>query len=268
MTDYLRLLDIAKAAVDIASELLRTHRPGELTTKGDRDMATDVDFAIEHRVRAFLREATPDIAFLGEEEGSQGAASELIWALDPVDGTANFVHGIPLCGTSLGLIKGDQPVLGVIDLPFLGTRYTAAEGGGAHANGIPITVSHADDIAEAVVAIGDYAVGDNARQRNRLRLAVTHQLAARAQRVRMHGSAAIDLAWLAHGKLDALITLSNKPWDMAAGVVIAREAGAHLVDSDGSSHHLYSQATIGAGPELVAAVLQLVSAAQAELSKH
>jgi myo-inositol-1(or 4)-monophosphatase len=115
-----------------------------------------------------------------------------------------------------------------------------------------------------VVAIGDYAVGTDAPQRNRLRLAVTGQLAAQAQRVRMHGSAATDLAWLASGRIDALITLSNKPWDMAAGVVIAREAGAHIVDKDGSRHSLHSQATIGAGPRLIEPLLCLVKDARAE----
>jgi myo-inositol-1(or 4)-monophosphatase len=258
MTDYSDLLEIASAAVDIAADLIRTHRPGTLTTKGDRDMATEVDFAIEQRVRSFLRDATSNIGFLGEEEGSKGDNSDLMWALDPIDGTANFVHGIPLCGVSLGLVEDNRPILGVIDLPFLGTRYSAAENQGAYANGTPIAVSKTEGLAQAIVAIGDYAVGDNAHQRNRLRLAVTGQLAAQAQRVRMHGSAAVDLAWLAHGKIDALITLSNKPWDMAAGVIIAREAGAHVIDKDGSPHSLRSHATIGAGPELIASIMQIV----------
>jgi len=264
MTDYFDLLNIASAAVDIAADLLQTHRPGVLTAKGDRDMATEVDYAIEHRVRTFLHDATPSIGFLGEEEGNLGGKSELMWALDPIDGTANFVHGIPLCGVSLGLVRENRPVLGVIDLPFLGTRYTAFEDNGAYANGTPIAVSTTDRLDQAIVAIGDYAVGDNAQQRNQLRLAVTEQLAATVQRVRMHGSAAVDLAWLAHGKLDALITLSNKPWDMAAGVIIAREAGAQVVDKDGTPHTLQSQATIAAGPGLIASVQRLVGDAQAE----
>jgi myo-inositol-1(or 4)-monophosphatase len=266
MTDHTKLLDIASAAIDIAAELIRTHRPGELTAKGDRDMATEVDFAIERQVRAFLKGATPDISFLGEEEGPRGAVAELMWALDPIDGTANFVHGIPLCGASLGLVHAAQPVLGVIDLPFLGTRYTAFAGGGAYANGSRIHVSQTGALARAIVAIGDYAVGDDAAERNRLRLAVTHQLAARAQRVRMHGAAAVDLAWLAQGKLDAIVTLSNKPWDMAAGVVIAREAGAQIADCDGARYSLEARATIGAHPRLMPQLVQLLRDAQDAVS--
>lgn len=262
MTDYIELLKIASAAVDIASDLIRTRQPGVLTAKGDRDMATEVDYEIEHRVRAFLHDATPYVGFIGEEEGQQGDRTELTWALDPIDGTANFVHGIPMCGTSLGLVKDNHPVLGVIDLPFLGARYTAAEECGAYANETPIAVSKTGDLAQAVVAIGDYAVGDNAQRRNIPRLAVTRQLAAKVQRVRMHGSAATDLAWLAHGKIDALITLSNKPWDMAAGVIIAREAGASVVDKDGSPHDLKSEATIATTRGLATAVLALLEDAE------
>jgi myo-inositol-1(or 4)-monophosphatase len=258
MTEYVDLLPVASEAVDLASQLMRTHQPGVLTAKGDRDMASEVDYAIERKVRAVLRQRTPDIGFLGEEAGADGPVGELTWALDPVDGTANFVHGLPMCGVSLGLLRGDRPVLGLIDLPFLGTRYSAVEGHGAHANGSRLRASRTSRLSEAIVAIGDYAVGPDATRKNALRLAVTSLLAAQAQRVRMHGSAATDLAWLAAGKIDALIILSNKPWDMAAGVVIAREAGAHVVDVNRSAHTTASAVTLGAGEPLIEAVVTLV----------
>lgn len=107
----------------------------------------------------------------------------------------------------------------------------------------------------AIVAIGDYAVGPDAEARNRLRLALTAQLAAEVQRVRMTGSAALDLAWLAEGRLDAALTLSNHAWDMAAGVVIARESGAAVIDQDGAYHDVNSAVTLAATPALAGAVL-------------
>jgi myo-inositol-1(or 4)-monophosphatase len=229
-----------------------------LTAKGDRDMASEVDFAIEAQVRAFLAEHTPHIGLLGEENGTTGGTGELLWALDPVDGTVNFIHGSPLCAISLGLVTEKRSVLGVIDLPFLGSRYSAAEGNGAHVNGKPIGVSTTDRMDDAVVAIGDYAVGIGAEEKNNTRFTLTHRLVAKVQRIRMHGSAAIDLAWLAAGKIDAVIMLSNKPWDTSAGVVIAREAGALTVDHDGTPHSFEAHATIGANPELLAPVLELV----------
>jgi myo-inositol-1(or 4)-monophosphatase len=257
VTGYADLLPVASAAVDIGSELMRTHRPGALTAKDDRDMASALDFEIEHEVRAFLREQSAGIGFLGEEEGGTAAAGPLTWVLDPIDGTANFVHGIPLCAVSLGLLDRDRPVLGVIDLPFLGCRYRAVEGGGAFANDARISCSRTPRLAEAVVTIGDYAVGEGAPGKNVLRLAITGLLAARAQRVRMYGSAAIDLAWLAEGRTDAAVTMSNKAWDMTAGVILAREAGAHVVDRDGRPHTAASTATVAAGPELLPEVLTL-----------
>ncbi|MDG6107610.1 inositol monophosphatase family protein [Dactylosporangium aurantiacum] len=261
MTNYSDLLPIATTAVDLASKTMRTMQPGVLTAKGDRDMASEVDYAIEREVRAFLADATPDIHFLGEEEGFSGQQSELMWALDPVDGTVNFVHGSPLCGVSLGLITGDRSVLGVVDLPFLGSRYTAVEHHGAYANGHRIQTSTTRQLHDAVVAIGDYSVGADAGPKNQLRLAITTRLAAHAQRIRMHGSAAIDLVWLAEGKIDAMVMLSNKPWDTAAGIVIAREAGAHLMDRDGSDHTSSSNATIGASPHLARQLLNIVGPA-------
>jgi hypothetical protein len=192
-------------------------------------------------------------------------AGEIIRTTAPGVITANFLHGIPLCGVSLGLVDKDMPRVGVIDLPFLGTRYTAAEGAGAQANGVEIQAGDTRDLDAAIVSIGDYAVGNDAQERNRPRLALTHELAARVQR--MYGSAAVDLAWVAHGKTDACIMLSNNPWDTAAGVLIAREAGAAVVDIDGSPHSMSSLATIAAGPKLVADLVELIAEAQ-KIAKH
>jgi myo-inositol-1(or 4)-monophosphatase len=180
----------------------------------------------------------------------QGDAS-----LDSVDGTANFVHGLPLCGVSLALVESGRPTLGVIALPYLGHRYSAIEGQGAYAGGRKLAVRNNSHLTESIVAIGDYAVGVSAIEGNKPRLRTTELLAARVLRVRMLGSAAIDLAWVASGWLDASIMLSNNPWDTAAGVVIAREAGAQVVDMDGNAHSAESKATIAASPVLLDALL-------------
>lgn len=261
------LLPAAIEAVAIANDLIRSRLPGPLTAKGDRDMATELDFAVERAVRAHLRERTPGVAILGEEEGVSGDPdSELLWALDPIDGTANLVHGMPLTGVSLGLLHEGRPILGVIDLPFLDARYWAVEHAGAYVGDRRITASRTADLRDAVVAIGDYAVGAGADEKNRLRLALTEHLAGRAQRVRMLGSAAIDLAWVAEGKLDASMTMSNTPWDTAAGVIIAREAGAVVIDQDGSDHTSSSVATIAVAPGVVEELLALVAWTREEVT--
>lgn len=260
------LLGVAVKATTLASDLIRERLPGKLTPKGDRDYASEVDYAVERKLRKFLAEATPSIGFVGEEEGVSGANSALQWALDPVDGTVNFAHALPLCGVSLALIADGRPVLGVIEIPFLGSRYTAVHNEGAHRDGVVIRVSTATHLREAVVSIGDYAVGDDADRRNEARLAVTARLASSVLRVRMFGSTAVDLAWLAEGKTDAVITLSNKPWDTAAGVIIAREAGAVVLDSNGTDHTVRSRATIAASPTLLGEVIALVQNATTHIA--
>ncbi len=110
MTDLLELLAIANRAADVARDLFATTRPGRLTEKTDRDYATELDYAVERKLREFLNDRTPDIGFLGEEEGGVDPKDgRTYWALDPVDGTANLIHGLPLCGVSLGLIHAGQP---------------------------------------------------------------------------------------------------------------------------------------------------------------
>jgi myo-inositol-1(or 4)-monophosphatase len=258
------LLPVAFQATEIATGLMRTRRPASVTEKHDRDLVSDVDLAIERQVRAHLAGATPDIGFLGEEEGQSGApAGEWLWTLDPIDGTSNFAHGIPLCATSLALLQDGRPVLGVIDAPFLGQSYHAVEGYGAYSGVSRLAASGTAQLRDAVVAVGDYATGPRADHKNEQRLALTIQLAPRVHRVRMLGTAALDLAWVAEGRLDASITLGNKPWDTAAGVLLAREAGATVVDTDGSAHGFHSAATIAAADPLISQLLPLIQATDA-----
>jgi myo-inositol-1(or 4)-monophosphatase len=260
------LLPVALKVADIAAEMMRTRRPASVIEKHDRDLVSDVDLAIERQVRAHLAKATPDIGFLGEEEGqSVGAAGGWLWTLDPIDGTSNFAHGIPLCATSLALLRDGHPVLGVIDAPFLGQRYHAIEGHGAYADEHRMSASSTDRLRDAVVAVGDYATGPRADYQNEQRLALTVQLAPRVHRVRMLGSAALDLAWVAAGRLDASITLANKPWDTAAGVLLAREAGATVVDADGSPHSFGSAATIAGPKALISQLLPLIQATETNM---
>jgi myo-inositol-1(or 4)-monophosphatase len=256
------VLPVALQAVDLAVKVLHdANGYGRLKPKGDRDYASQLDLDIEHRLREHLEAATPDIGFFGEEEGGQGDPDGPQWVLDPLDGTVNFVHGLPLYAISLALLMGHQPVLGVIDLPATGTRYHAVRGHGARRNNQPMpAVETPANLSSAIVAIGDYAVGERAEEKNRARLAVTARLAATALRVRMLGSAATDLAWLAEGHLDATITLSNNPWDMSAGVVLARETGHQVVDVDGNDYSLASSATVAAHPELLIELLTLLRA--------
>ncbi|ASU82032.1 inositol monophosphatase [Nocardiopsis gilva YIM 90087] len=248
---FAALLPVAQEATAIARRIVREHAPRAVTEKGERDIVTDVDLAVEDAVRTFLARETPNIGLLGEEHGRTGGADgEPWWVLDPVDGTANLACGIPLCAVSLGLVWEGRAVVAVIDLPFLDTGYTATEGAGAFCDGERIRASGHSAPADAVVSIGDFAVGEGADAKNRVRLDLLGRLGARVRRIRMLGTAAIDLAWTAHGKLDAAVILANRPWDTAAGVLLVREAGGVVLDRDGSPHSVDSSATIAVAPGL------------------
>ncbi len=257
------LADIAEDAVTSGVDLIRRTPPGAITAKGDRDYATEVDFAVEDHLRSLLAAATPDIPVIGEERANQSVTTSRWWALDPIDGTVNFAHGLPLTGISLALYEDGEPVVGIVDLPFLNERYRGVRSAGATCNGEAIAVSAVNDLSQAVVALGDYAVGENAAGKNSVRLAITEVLVGSVLRVRMLGAATIDLTWLARGRIDANIMLSNQPWDVGAGVIIAREAGAEVYDIDRTRHNHEATATIGAHASLAAELFGLIETASA-----
>ncbi len=259
--DHAGLLSLAHEAINIATEVIMRHTIEEIHEKEERDFVSDVDIEVERKVREFLAQKSPWIEFVGEENfAGLVVDSEQTWVLDPLDGTSNFIHGIPMFGVSLGLIQEGRPIVGVIAIPYLGERYYAHKGSGAFCNGRQIHVSRVAQLSRAIVSVGDYAVGKNAEEKNRYRIALTYQLAAKVERVRMFGSAAVDLAWLAAGRTNASISLGNKPWDMAAGVVIAREAGAAVFDLDGSPHTVASRITAATSRELASEIQKVISA--------
>lgn len=257
------LLLAAEEAVDAGARIMRSGRShiGAVVAKGDRDFATVVDFRIESVIKASLAQATPGIAFLGEEAGGDIGSENDGWVLDPIDGTVNFARGSPLCTISLSLVLSGQPVLGIVDVPFLGERFLAQCGRGAYMNGHRITIHEVPSVREAMVGIADFKVGAGAEEENRVHLALVARLAHESLRVRMLGSAALDLAWLAAGRLNATLMLSNLPWDVSAGLLLVREAGGRVYDYDGSPHSAESRYTIASVPSLVDPVTRIVAEA-------
>lgn len=257
------ILLTAERAVEAGARMLRQGRShvGALIAKGDRDFATAVDLQIEERVKAMLHAELPGIPFLGEEEGGAKLDEGPLWVLDPIDGTVNFAHGSPLCAISLALVEDARPTLAVVDLPLLGERYVAATGAGAYRNGHRIRISQVDSLTEATIGMSDFAVGANAETENGVHLELTRTLATQALRLRMHGSEAVDLAWLASGRLDASVMLSSLPWDVSGGVLLVREAGGLVYCADGRPHGLLSESTLASTPELQEPLVQIVGEA-------
>lgn len=250
MKNVQEFFEIAWQATQIGSNTLKKARPASVQHKGDRDLVTDVDLGIQRDIADYLARTTGDIALLAEESERQFDidTAEWLWVLDPIDGTSNFVHGLPLCAVSLALLHNGRGVVAVTHTPLIGRTYHAIKDGGAFLNGERIAASDTDSLSGAIVSLGDYAVGHGATAHNRQRLALTAELVPRVERIRMIGAAALDLAFVAEGALDACVTMSNKPWDTAAGTLIAREAGARLSDAQGNPHTHRSASTVAAAP--------------------
>lgn len=239
----------AQRAVDLAVNHVLTHRPTQVWRKGDRDVVTNVDLAVEKVVRGRLSGWHPDVGFVGEEQGASGNQNTY-WVLDPVDGTINFSHGSPLAAIALALVHDDQPVVGITALPFLGSRYWAVAGQGAYRDGDPIGVATTSDLDMALIALCDYGSGPDAKVRDQLCHKLDQRLTAEAQGVRRLGTTALELVWVADGTLDASILFGNRTWDTASGAIIAREAGALVLDADGSPHSTRSRCTVAVTPAL------------------
>jgi myo-inositol-1(or 4)-monophosphatase len=215
---------------------------------------------IESEIKRSLARLSPDIPFVGEEEGASGLEG-VRWVLDPIDGTINFARDSPLCSISLSLLVDGQPVLGIVDAPFLGERFIARRRGGAYLNGARLSVAEVPGLRDALVGVSDFKVGIGSGEENRLHLAALARLARESLRVRMLGSAALGLAWLAAGRLNATLMFSNLAWDVTAGLLLVREAGGIVFDHDGSPHDANSRFTLASVPSLVEPIREIVAEA-------
>lgn len=199
----------------------------EVRLKPDRTPVTDADIAIEAAIRAAVTERFPDDGVLGEEGGLQGSGRRR-WIVDPIDGTKNFADGIQIWSNLIALAVDDVPVLGIVNLPALGERYEAVQGGGARLNGSPIAVSRADRLSRSFVVLAgmeDWLDGPTGR--------AVQDLVREARRNRGFGD-----AWghclVARGSADVMLELELATWDFAAPQVIVQEAGGKMTQFDGS----------------------------------
>lgn len=193
------------------------------------DLVTDVDRAGEALVVEMLRRSRPDDGIIGEEGTAIPGTSGVEWIVDPLDGTTNFVYGHPGYSVSVAAALDGELVVGVVADPVSGQVFVGRAGGGATCNGDPIRCSAEDDLAQALVATGfGYDPAERARQARVLTEVIPH-----VRDIRRMGGAAIDLCSVALGRVDAYYERGLNPWDLAAGTVIAREAGAIVTDLDG-----------------------------------
>lgn len=260
-------LSAAHSAVDDAVAILREGRAShgglERINKAAKDFLTEVDLASEAALKRALSKTTPDIGFFGEEGGGDALDRGRVWVADPLDGTINYATGSPLCGVMLALMDEGEPVLCVIDLPFLDHRLDARAGAGARMDGERIGVTDVSCLAEGIVAMGD--AFHRAGPRHAAFLGLTASVHREALRFRCVGSAAVNWSWLAAGQIQGVIVAHNNSYDVAPGHVLAREAGAVVSDYAGHPLQLKSNGAMACVPgvrsELLVLSAELASAA-------
>lgn len=211
------------------------------------DLVTEADHAAEAAVLRLLEQATPEIGVLAEESGRRPKASDLEWCVDPLDGTTNYAHGFPFFGTSIGLTWKGLPLLGALAVPAMGELFWAAPGLGSWCNDRPMSVSACGRIDDALLATG-FAYDRSTRLDNNY--AEFAYFTHRSHGVRRAGAAAVDLAYVAAGRLDGYWERGLSPWDLAAGVVLVEQAGGVVCSYDGSPLELGSGRLIACGPAL------------------
>lgn len=242
------LLAAARAAAAEAGRLLVQGRPEKLgvaqTKSSPTDVVTEMDTAAEKTIKAAILGARPQDGFLGEEGGSEPGASGVRWVVDPIDGTVNYLYGLPSWAVSIGAEVDGVPVAGVVLAPQLGEEYTAVAGGGAWLDGRRLSVSAPEDLSRALVATG---FGYRAERRE-VQGRVLAGLISRVRDVRRGGSAALDLCSVAAGRVDGYFERGTHPWDRAAGALVAQEAGAVVEGFHGAPAS--EEMVLAAGPGL------------------
>ncbi|HEX9396443.1 MAG TPA: inositol monophosphatase family protein [Burkholderiales bacterium] len=250
------MLNIAVRAARRAGSIMNRAALGggiEVRAKRANDFVTQIDRAAEEAIIEVVRKAYPDHGFLAEESGAQAADAEYVWVIDPLDGTTNFIHGFPQYCVSIGVQHRGAAAHAVIYDPLKNELFTASKGRGAFLNDRRIRVSKCARLGEALVG-----TGFPFKELSRIDL-YTKQLVEMMKSssgVRRAGAAALDLAYVACGRLDAFWEMGLSPWDMAAGALLVQESGGLVGDLQGEQTYLQSGDIAAGTPKIFTALLE------------
>ncbi|RIX26385.1 inositol monophosphatase family protein [Amnibacterium setariae] len=259
------LLEIARSVAEEAGALAaRLRREGvevAATKSSPIDIVTAADRATEDLIRGRLAALRPADGFLGEESGGEAGTSGLTWVVDPIDGTVNYLYDLPNWSVSIAVVEGDPDpetwtaLAGAVAAPQLGELYTASAGGGAFVGDRRLQVREAVPLNRALVATGFHYTQEIRTNQAR----VAQPLLARVRDLRRAGGAAIDLAYVAAGRIDAYFEQGLNPWDQAAGALLVREAGGVVrgLDSPAANHRMTIAGQADVVDELLASLREL-----------
>ena len=248
--DLLNLFEIAKRSALIGNEILKNNykKIQKISSKGRKgDLVTNVDLEVENKIKDYLINETPEISINAEESGKLNKPSGLTWCIDPLDGTTNYSHGYPFFGTSIGLVFKDKPILGAVSVPYLNELYSACLGVGSYCNDTQLKVSSPGNLSESLLITGfsydRFETEDN-------NYAEFCYLTHKTRGVRRGGAAAIDLAFVAAGKVDGYWERGLEVWDLAAGAIIVKEAGGIISDYPYGGFNISSGRILACSPSI------------------
>jgi myo-inositol-1(or 4)-monophosphatase len=247
----------ARKAGGIISRASLDGAPLNVRSKRVNDFVTQIDQAAEEAIIGIVKHAYPDHGFLAEESGATGAAGEYRWIIDPLDGTTNFIHGFPQYAVSIAVEQRGTLMHAVVYDPTKNELFTASRGRGAFLNDRRVRVSKCEKLADALIGTG---FPFKEMKRARLYLHQLKNAMEGSAGVRRAGAAALDLAYVACGRLDAFWELGLSPWDMAAGALLIQEAGGLVGDLDGEPGFLESGDVCAATPRIFPALLKSLKA--------
>ena len=260
MDNIRKFEQVAAEVARAAGDLLLNHFRTDITVshKGEIDLVTEVDIASEGLIVSRLRDAFPGHTILAEEKHAARPGGSHVWIVDPLDGTVNYAHGIPIFAVSIGLEIDGELACGAVYSPVLDELFTARRGGGSFRNGRQIKVSSTPRLADSLIATGfPYDIRTSPKNN----LDNFREFAPRAQGLRRGGSAALDFCYVAAGHLDGFWEVSLHPWDCAAGYLIVREAGGTVTNFDGARGSIYEREMVSSNSLIhgeMLAVLQKV----------
>ena len=248
--NLLELWDISKKSALIGNDILKNNynKIQTISSKGRKgDLVTNVDLEVENNIKEYLKRRTPNLSIQAEESGKLNKSSDLMWCIDPLDGTTNYTHGYPFFGTSIGLLYKNNPILGAISVPYLNELYSACIGQGSFCNNTKLTVSNPRRLSESLLVTGFSYDRFETENNNYAEFCyLTHK----TRGVRRGGAAAIDLAFVASGKVDGYWERGLEAWDLAAGAIIVQEAGGIISDYPTGEFNLNSGRILACSPSI------------------
>jgi len=253
--EYLQAaLPIARAAGDLLAENFGQQRIVEL--KGVIDLVTEMDRRAEDLIVTRLAKSFPDFAIVAEEGSARKSENQYAWYVDPLDGTTNYAHGLPIFCVSLGLVFDKTPLCGIVYHPLGSEMYTGVRGSGAFLNDHRLHVSSTAELTNAILATGfPYDI----RESEIDNLDHFARFAKRARAIRRMGAAALDLAWTAAGRFDGFWEMKLSPWDCIAGALMCQEAGGVVTDLSGHLFDPLKGQAIAANPTLHPQIVRIVA---------